>query len=266
LNAGLLRKIGGNATNQFAGVPLANTGTVEARSGTLAFDGGFAQATGCTRLAGGNLSSSRPIEFNGGVICGAGDIYANVNNRGELNPGQSVGLLTIHGNYAHTGTLNLELGGLSPGISHDRLAITGSAVLRGTLNVCLAPGYRPQEGNAFEVMTFASRTDSIRRFGGLDLGGGKYLTPVYGPSGLTLLTTSGPTNLYQMALTPGGEGVCQLHYTCLPDKPYAIEASFYLTNDWVALCTNASPAGVIDYLDVDAPNYPRRFYRVRLAE
>ena len=67
LNAGVLRKTGGNATNQFASVPLANTGTVEARSGTLAFDGGFAQATGCTRLAGGNLSSSRPLEFNGGV-------------------------------------------------------------------------------------------------------------------------------------------------------------------------------------------------------
>jgi hypothetical protein len=100
----------------------------------------------------------------------------------------------------------------------------------------------------------------------LDLGGGQYLTPVYGSSGLTLLTTRGVTNLYQMTVTPGGEGVYQLHYTCLPDKPYAIEASFNLTNDWIVLCTNTSPASVIDYLDVDAPNYPRRFYRVRLAE
>jgi hypothetical protein len=265
-NAGLLRKSTGAGTNLFAGVPLANSGTVEARSGMLAFDAGFAQAAGCTRLAGGNLTSARTLEVNGGVVCGSGDIYASVNSSGELNPGQSIGGLTIHGNYVHSGTLNIELGGLTPGTSHDRLAITGSATLRGTLNVCLAPGYRPQEGNGFEVLAYASRTDSIRRFGGLDLGGGQYLTPVYGSSGLTLLTTRGVTNLYQMTVTPGGEGVYQLHYTCLPDKPYAIEASFNLTNDWIVLCTNTSPASVIDYLDVDAPNYPRRFYRVRLAE
>jgi len=265
-NAGRLRKSTGTGTNLFASVPLANTGTVEAGSGTLAFEGGLTQAAGRLRLAGGSLSSSRALEINGGAVCGSGDIYASVNNRGELNPGQSIGAITVHGNYVHTGTLNTELGGGSPGVSYDRLAITGLATLRGTLNVTLSPGYRPQEGNVFEVLTFTSRADSMRRFGGLDLGGGKYLTPVYGPAGLTMQTTSGPTNLHQMVLAPGQEGLYQIHYTCLPDKKYAIDASVSLLNDWVALHTNSSPVGVIDYIDVDAPVYPRRFYRARSVE
>jgi hypothetical protein len=266
INTGLVRKLAGAATNLFSSVPMANFGTVESRSGVIAFDGGFTQAAGCTRLAGGNLSSSRTFEFNGGVLCGSGEIYANVIGRGEVNPGQSIGVITVQGNYLHTGTLNIELGGSGPGASCDRLAITGSATLRGTLNVTLAPGYRPQEGDVFKALTFASRTDSIRRFGGLDLGGGKYLTPVYGPTGLTLQTTSGPTNLHHIVLAPGQEGLYQIHYTCLPDRKYAIDASLQLLNDWVALSTNSSPVGVIDYLDVDAVAYPRRFYRAREVE
>jgi hypothetical protein len=205
-NAGLLRKAGGGGTNLFAAVPLANTGTVEAQTGMIAFDGGFTQTAGRTRLIGGQVGSSSPLKFSGGILCGSGDIFGDVINGGELNPGNPYETLTVHGNYVHSGTLNIEIGGLMPGTSHDRLNVTGSATLRGVLNVGLAPGYRPQPGDGFRVLTFGSRSGSFRGLGGLDLGGGKYLTPAYGPSELTLLTTNGPTNLHQMVLVPCSEG------------------------------------------------------------
>ena len=36
---------------------------------------------------------------------------------------------------------------------HDQLAVTGAATLAGTLQIFLAPGYTPEVGNAFDVVT-----------------------------------------------------------------------------------------------------------------
>lgn len=209
------------------------------------------------------MASSQTLEFKGGILCGWGDIFASVNNHGELNPGQPFGILNIHGNYVHQGTLNIEIGGLDPGTSRDQLNVTGLALLRGALNICLAPGYLPQAGDAFEVVGFGARGGSFGSVSGLDLGGGRYLTPLYGPAGLALLTTNGPRNLYQLVFLPVGEGRYQLRFTCETNEVCCFEVSVHLTNDWVELYATNSSVGVIDYIDADAPHYPRRFYRAK---
>jgi hypothetical protein len=260
-NAGLLRKSAGGGTNRFLSMAVENTGTVKLQAGQVSFEGGFTQTAGRTHLNGGSVASLSPLEFKGGIVSGTGDVFAEVHNRGEINPGASFGALTIHGPCVQSGTLNIELGGLIPGTTHDRLEVTGLATLGGALNVCLAPGYRPQEGDAFPVVTFGSRSGSFAGLGGLNLGGGKYLTPVYTPTNFTLLTTNGPTNLFEMVLVRCGEGQFQVRFTGEPGELYEIQASFYLTNDWVTLWTTNSPVGVIDFIDADAPLYPQRFYR-----
>jgi len=72
--------------------------------------------------------------FQNALLGGTGVINGNVFNNGTVAPGNSVGTLTINGNYAQSssGTFQLEIA--SPG-SFDRLLVSGNAALAGTLQV-----------------------------------------------------------------------------------------------------------------------------------
>lgn len=72
--------------------------------------------------------------FQNALLGGSGVINGNVFNNGTLAPGNSVGTLTINGNYVQSssGTFQLEIA--SPG-SFDRLLVSGNAALAGTLQV-----------------------------------------------------------------------------------------------------------------------------------
>lgn len=68
--------------------------------------------------------------FSGGTLGGTGTIVGNVDNDGTLAPGNSIGTLTIQGNYVHTANAVLEiefdaLGGI------DLLDVTGTATING---------------------------------------------------------------------------------------------------------------------------------------
>jgi len=68
--------------------------------------------------------------FSGGTLGGTGTIVGNVDNDGTLAPGNSIGTLTIQGNYVHTANAVLEiefdaLGGI------DLLNVTGTATING---------------------------------------------------------------------------------------------------------------------------------------
>lgn len=68
--------------------------------------------------------------FSGGTLGGTGTIVGNVDNDGTLAPGNSIGTLTIQGNYVHTSNAVLEiefdaLGGI------DLLDVTGTATING---------------------------------------------------------------------------------------------------------------------------------------
>ncbi|QIF01380.1 autotransporter domain-containing protein [Roseimicrobium sp. ORNL1] len=69
-----------------------------------------------------------------GTLGGSGIIIGNVLNHGTVAPGNSVGTLTIHGNYrqAGSGTLELELANQH---RFDQLIVSGTAHLGGTLDV-----------------------------------------------------------------------------------------------------------------------------------
>ncbi|MEZ0387910.1 MAG: autotransporter-associated beta strand repeat-containing protein, partial [Verrucomicrobium sp.] len=79
------------------------------------------------------------------ILQGTGLIIGNVFNSGTVAPGNSIGTLTIHGNYTQhsNGTLQIEVASAS---HHDVLAVGGTAKLAGTLEV-RSLGYKPKYGD-----------------------------------------------------------------------------------------------------------------------
>ncbi|MFO1084743.1 MAG: autotransporter domain-containing protein [Reyranellaceae bacterium] len=82
---------------------------------------------------------------NQGTLSGNGTIIGDVNNSGTISPGNSIGTLTVAGNYTHT-TGGAHLAEVSPAGIGDKIVISGKAALQGgSLNVVAQPGvYAPR--------------------------------------------------------------------------------------------------------------------------
>ena len=102
-----------------------------------------------------------------------GSITGKVTNGGRINLGQPVapgqgpapvGVLTIIGDYVQTATGRLDLRLLRvQNQQYDRVQIQGDATLDGDLVVWAQDGFVPTAGDAYNLMSFASRTGDFRR-------------------------------------------------------------------------------------------------------
>ncbi|MCV9942060.1 MULTISPECIES: autotransporter outer membrane beta-barrel domain-containing protein [unclassified Rhizobium] len=119
-----------NANDTFAGV-IGGTGglTVTGGSQTLS---GVNTYTGATTVSGGRLavngSIASPVTTSGvGILGGTGTIFGDVTNAGVVAPGNSIGTLTISGNYIGSGgTLEIESVLGDDTSATDRLVVTGN--------------------------------------------------------------------------------------------------------------------------------------------
>jgi hypothetical protein len=109
--------------------------------------------------------------YNGGTT-GTGTVYIE----GDLRPGHSPAEVSFDGDLVFGGgaTLVAELAGTAPAAQYDVLGVGGSLVLGGTLDVELLYGFRPQAGQAFDILDFdpanlSGRFDAVNL---PDLGGG----------------------------------------------------------------------------------------------
>ncbi len=154
------RKSAGAGTSTIQGA-FNNSGTLQAQSGIIAFNGGFTQTSGTTTLSGGSISANSVMNFNGGSLTGSGSLAASVAfGNASIAPGSSPGTLTFGGNLAlSTGSvLNFELGTLS-----DLIIVNGNLTLDGTLNVAPLAGFGQ---GTFVLLDYSGTlTDN-----GLDLG------------------------------------------------------------------------------------------------
>ncbi len=91
------------------------------------------------------LTSPSVLVNHDATLMGAGLIIGNVTNSGTVAPGNSIGTLSIDGNYTQrsNGTLQIEL--TSPS-NHDLLVVTGTAKLSGTLEI-VSLGYDAEYGD-----------------------------------------------------------------------------------------------------------------------
>ncbi len=191
INSGTFLK-SGNGTSS-VGANFNNTGIVEVTKGTLSFQNGFTQTSGGTLLNGGNLAFGPTPNFKGGLLSGTGTVSGNLLNEGAtVSPGHSPGQIDITGDYTQlsAGTLYIELAGGGVG-EFDVLNVGGRVTLGGTLEIALLNGFRPTLGETYDILTYSSlvgQFDAIHLIGGPD----DVFVPLYGPSGLTLVTAAVP--------------------------------------------------------------------------
>ena len=136
-----------------------------------------------------------------GELRGDGAVVGAVEADGLVNPGQSVGLLTIDGTYEQLsgGTLHIELAGTAAG-EFDALSITGDGSLDGTLAADLVGGFHPALGDVFDIITAAGIDGTFATFEGSDLGGGLWLDVVYSDTMVQLEVVPEPATLSLLAL------------------------------------------------------------------
>ncbi len=175
-NNGTYNKQNNTLTNIDTGVDFNNTGT-----GTLNVQGGvFNVANTMTNAGVVNVSAGAIFQSscggadcfsNTGIMQGNGTIQTRINNElvnsGAINPGDSIGHLTIDGDLhqAASGVVNFELASLS---SFDQLTVTDDVTLGGDIALWNL-GYTPVAGDSFVVATFDDRADTT--FSSLSLHG-----------------------------------------------------------------------------------------------
>jgi len=175
-----------SAFSNVGSVSIGNGSTFSLTSGGYTQSGsGTTTVNGALSVAGGNT-----VTLSGGTLSGTGTVSGNVSNAATLNPGTSPGTLSITGTYSQTatGTFNAEIAGIS---QLDILNVSGAATLNGTLNVSLLGGYVPNVNDAFQILSFASRTGNFATVNGLNIGGGKVFEPQFAATNLRLYTTMG---------------------------------------------------------------------------
>ena len=172
-----------------SGLQATNGGTIVLNSGTVNLTGVDVSAASTGTIIGGALQLFRGTLSGSATLSGDSTIQASVFNSGATSPGvNGAGTLTIVGNYVQAGSGSLNIALASP-TSFDQLAVGGSATLNGILNVTQLNGFSPVEGNAFPILTFASRSGDFSTKTGLGLPNSLALNPVYNATNLTLQTS-----------------------------------------------------------------------------
>ncbi|MBK8021945.1 MAG: hypothetical protein IPK19_11105 [Chloroflexi bacterium] len=210
INHGTVSQMTVGTTFIHSGVTFTNHGTANVQSGTLALENGIA-STGSSfitnagaRTVSYSFTFEPGVNFIGGgtlviggptIISGTQTIGGNLHNDGgTLTVSTGSGSITVNGNYTQSsgGILNIELGGLSPATQYDQVVVTGTAALAGTLNLALINGFDPAIGNAFQIMTFGSRSGTFGTVNGTSIGGGRQLQVSYSGTAATVNTIATP--------------------------------------------------------------------------
>jgi hypothetical protein len=130
----------------------------------LVGDGLLVWSTGAVQLEGGSISLGIDGISLSGELSGRGVVSGQVNSIGGTTvPGGSIGRLEVEGNFIqdNASMLAVELGGTEPGTGYDQLTVNSNADLAGTLQVELVPEFTPVIGDAFDIVTAASVSESF---------------------------------------------------------------------------------------------------------
>ena len=158
-----------NGSMTISDTPIVSSGSTLAINGaaTVNMLAGDALVSGTMRVtaAQGNLT----VNGSAASAVSVDTVTGNVTMiNGQMTPGQSPGISTIHGDYlqATNGQLVMELAGASVG-EFDQLIVNGTLTAGGQLHVWLLDGYDPAIGETFQLLT---ATTMIGDFDALQLG------------------------------------------------------------------------------------------------
>ena len=186
---------------------LENSGSINVQQGVLEVITPFHNQGTINVATGAVFHGNNAIFTNDKTIQGNGTIQTQANNHlvnsGAINPGDSIGHLTINGDLqqAGSGVLNFELASLN---NFDQLTVTSDVTLGGTIGVSDL-GYTPVVGDRFVVATFDQRlNDSTFSSVSLDkFGSGVHFDVLYHQHDVTLLVTAVPEPEQYLMLLAG---------------------------------------------------------------
>jgi autotransporter-associated beta strand protein/T5SS/PEP-CTERM-associated repeat protein len=178
--AGSLIKTGSGSLFVWSSLLLG--GNIEIQQGLLSLNG---------RTTVGELIISA-----GAMLGGTGRIEGNVLNRGTVSPGNSIGTLTIAGDYQQTSSGSLDIEIASPS-SFDRLVVGGRASLAGTLQVLPIGGNSLSYGEKYAFLQAGSISGSFGTINAPEGFRGRFLSD--GSTGTLLIA---PDSYTRVAVTP----------------------------------------------------------------
>ncbi|OYV05281.1 MAG: hypothetical protein CFE26_12410, partial [Verrucomicrobiales bacterium VVV1] len=146
--------IGGSSAITKSGLGRMLVSSISTHTGTFTVSAGELAVTG-------SLSPTSPLTVQtNGTLSGTGTIQGTVSQSGILSPGvDGIAVLNLGALTQAVGsTTRITLNGTTAGSGHDQVAVAGAATLGGTLQVFLSPGFVPEVGNVFDVITCATRS------------------------------------------------------------------------------------------------------------
>ena len=238
--------------------------------------------TGATTVNGGVLrvqgqqAQSAVSLLTGGTIGGSGRVGNISALNGHVAPGASPGNLTS-GNlsfFSPASLLQIEVNGTNPGVSYDQVDVTGTVLLMGGA-LQLSMNFAGAVSNQYVIVNNDGADPVNGTFTALPEGGSLtnngfvFTISYHGGDGNDIVLTqqtvaTGP----QIALIQKRpDGSMQFNGTGLPNTAYTVEAttSLNLPVQWDELGgVNSDGAGLLQFIDTEAPHFPMRFYRFRL--
>ncbi|MGB2824859.1 MAG: dockerin type I domain-containing protein, partial [Phycisphaerae bacterium] len=157
------------------------TGAVFAAGSETTIEGELAIAGSGEVEAGASITGAGMLAVEPAArLWAEGAIDVDVLNAGWLAPGTSAGTRALSGDYRQegTGTLQVELEGTGPG-EIDLLAVGGSASLDGVLELDPGPGFDPDYGDKFAILTAERLSGRFDLITGFDLSSDMWLAVLY---------------------------------------------------------------------------------------
>jgi fibronectin-binding autotransporter adhesin len=275
--------IGGDNTDTQYGGRFTGTGAViKQGTGTLTLGGASDQFFGVTTVNAGVLNvqnwiPSSPVTVNaGGKLMGNGLVGSVTGVGGMFSPGccptlMKLSLKNLALNPASTFHVHLDGTNAGQTVKSSQASVTGTVNLGGS-TLLTSLGFNSVVSNKFTIIdndgndavtgTFKNLTEGAK----LIAGGAQFQITYHGGDGNDVVLT-------QIGIVTGAQvdgvqklpdGKIQIGATGLPNTAYDIEATqnFMPPAQWINIGTATSDAlGHLQFVDVNATNYPIRFYR-----
>ncbi len=249
------KTITGTCTNQ-GSVCWLGGGSVSFPNSNAFFNGGLFQVTTDGVWSGMNLQNQSSGTFR--QLAGSFSLQSFTNS-GTVD--LKSGTLNVAGAFlsGSNSTYQVTLGGSTAGSGFNQLNAQ-SVTLNGSLQVTLTNGFLPSSGNSFVIVSDSSQSGAFSSTSLPAVGNGATMDVRYLPTSLVLDVVPAFFGLTNAAYTNGS---FQFSLNGNAASAYDIQASTNLF-DWVTIGTNSPFTGSVNFMDTNAANSSRRFYRARI--
>ena len=145
-----------------SGVLSASTYDFQGGTVTANLGSGTATASTGTTLINGSLAGSLTVN-SGATLGGSGSIGGATTINGNLQPGNSPGLLTFSNNLtlSSSAVTTMEINGLERGVSYDGIDVGGSLIYGGRLTLSLGTTFTEVGQYTFNLFDFSGNSGSF---------------------------------------------------------------------------------------------------------